>query len=624
MAAGVEPGAGGQGPGTGGRRSALLFILLFALAIRLPFLNQAVQGDDDTYLTEASHALIDPLHPSNVKYIFEGREVDLRGHTHPPGNAWPLAGLIAAFDGVREIPFHAAYLVFSLIAAGAMWSLARRFSPQPVWATLLFLATPALVVSGNSLEADLPFLAFWMASIAAFTCEPLPLLYGRGSGGGCTQYPTQSRDRKGAGGLAILSMAMAAMTAYQAIFLIPILAVYVWLFRRRDRLAWMAILTPAIVIAAWQLYTRLTTGAMPAAVLAGYLTLLETLQAKAQNAVMLAIHTCFLVFPALLPPALALAWRKRREPETWFLLCWIAIFFVCAVALFFAGAARYLLPMAAPVALLASRLRARWLAPALAFQLALGLGLAAANGQHMDGYRQFAAAMRGPTSGHRVWVNGEWGLRTYFEAQGALPLTRTQRLRPGDVVITSELTKAVNVTAPVTGIDRLEIRPSIPLRLIGVESHSGYSTLRGFWPFGVSTGVVDRVEADVAGERHATLEYLALPAASEQIVSGIWPDRWMGRSGVVLLKSPASAMPLKATFFISEKAAARQVWLLLDGREVASATYDSPGLHTLSTAAAVQPAGATATVEIRIDRTFTAPPDTRDLGLVLTGVGFAP
>lgn len=580
---------------------ALPLILLAALAIRLPFLNQAVQGDDDTYLTEASHALIDPLHPSNVKYIFEGGEVDLRGHTHPPGNAWPLAGLIAAFGGVREIPFHAAYLVFSLIAAGAMWSLARRFSPQPVWATLLFLATPALVVSGNSLEADLPFLAFWMVSIAAFT-----------AGG--------SRNTI----LAVAAMAMAAMMAYQAIFLIPILAVYVWLFRRRDRLAWMAIFTPAIVIAAWQLFTRLTTGAMPAAVLAGYLTLLETLQAKAQNAVMLAIHTCFLVFPALLPPALALAWRKRREPETRFLLCWIAIFFVCAVALFFAGAARYLLPMAAPVALLASRLQARWLAPALALQLALGLGLAAANGQHMDGYRQFAASMRGPTSGHRVWVNGEWGLRTYFEAQGALPLTRSQPLRPGDVVITSELTKAVDVTAPVTSIGRLEIRPSIPLRLIGVESNSGYSTLRGFWPFGVSTGVVDRMRADVAGERHATLEYLALPAASEQIVGGIWPDGWMGRSGVVLLKSPASAMPLKATFFISEKAAARQVWLLLDGREVASATYDSPGLHTLSTAAAVQPAGATATVEIRIDRTFTAPPDTRELGLVLTGVGFAP
>ena len=93
---------------------------------------------------------------------------DLRGHSHPPFNAWVLAALIAIFGDVREIPFHAAYLAFSLIAAWAMWSLAQRFSPHPMWATLLFLATPAFVISGNSLEADLPLLVCWLASVALF------------------------------------------------------------------------------------------------------------------------------------------------------------------------------------------------------------------------------------------------------------------------------------------------------------------------------------------------------------------------------------------------------------------------------------------------------------------------
>ena len=596
METGVEPGARGRGAGR--RKSALFFIFLAVIAIRLPFLDQAIQGDDDTYLTEAAHALVDPLHPSNVQYVFQGREVDLRGHTHPPGNAWPLAALIAVWGDVREVPFHAAYLVWSLAAAWAMWSLALRFSPRPVWATLLFLATPAFVVNGNSLEADLPFLALWMASIALFTARRTLL--------------------------SVLSMALAAMFGYQAILLIPILAAYLWIFRRRDRVAWFAIFTPLVVIVAWQIFTRATTGAMPATVLAGYLTVLETLQAKARNALMLAIHACFLVFPLLLPPALVLAWRKRRDSDTRFPLCWIAIFFAGAVVLFFAGAARYLLPMAAPVALLASRLRPRWLAPAFVLQLALGMALAAANGQHMDGYRRFATAMRGPSAGHRVWVNGEWGMRTYFENQGALPLLRTQRLKPGDVVVTSQLTGSVDITAPATTIGRLEIRPSIPLRLIGLETHSGYSTSRGFWPFGLSGGVADRLRADLVGERHATLEYLSLPSASEQIVSGIWPDRWMGPSAVVLLKSPPSAMPLKATFYIPDKAAVRQVALLLDGLEVAAHAYIGPGLYTLSTPAAVRPEGASATVEIRIDRTFMAPPDTRELGMVLAGVGFAP
>src|SRR5262247_2858436 len=143
-------------------RRQLLAVIALVFAIRVPFLNQAIQGDDDIYLAEAAHALVEPLHPSHTTYVFRGEVADLRGHTHPPLNAWVLAGLIWLCGGVKEVLFHAVYIVFSLIAAIAMWSLGRRFSRQPLWATLLFLAVPAFVVNGGSLESDLPFLAFWM------------------------------------------------------------------------------------------------------------------------------------------------------------------------------------------------------------------------------------------------------------------------------------------------------------------------------------------------------------------------------------------------------------------------------------------------------------------------------
>src|ERR1039458_7017647 len=115
-------------------RKWLLLCLGLVLLIRLPFLHQAIQGDDHIYLTEAQHALVDPLHPSDVKYVFLGDQVDLRGHSHPPGNAWPLAGLLLLFGDVYEVPCHAAYLVFSMIAVWATWSLAWRFSERPLWA----------------------------------------------------------------------------------------------------------------------------------------------------------------------------------------------------------------------------------------------------------------------------------------------------------------------------------------------------------------------------------------------------------------------------------------------------------------------------------------------------------
>ena len=186
------------------RRNAgrgLWLVLGFTLLLRLPFLNQPVQGDDDIYITEAAHAQIEPLHPANVTYVFRG---DVRSICaaipHPPLNAWPLALLVAAFGEVKEIPFHAAYIVFSLIAVWSMWSLAKRFSPHPVWATLLFCAVPAFVVNGNSFEPDIPFLAFWMASIALFV--------------------------SGRTGWAVAAMVVCSLEAYQAVFLTPILGAF--------------------------------------------------------------------------------------------------------------------------------------------------------------------------------------------------------------------------------------------------------------------------------------------------------------------------------------------------------------------------------------------------------------
>jgi Gpi18-like mannosyltransferase len=162
---------------------------------------------------QAEHAQIDPLHPNHVQYVFLGDRVDLRGFPHPPFNAWFLGLLLAAMGDIREVPFHAAYILFSVIAALAMWSLAKRFSPHPLWATLLFLAVPAFVINGNSFESDLPFLAFWMAAVACFVA-------GRWT-------------------WAAIAMVLAALSAFQAVFLTPILAVYVWIYRRKDRTAWL-------------------------------------------------------------------------------------------------------------------------------------------------------------------------------------------------------------------------------------------------------------------------------------------------------------------------------------------------------------------------------------------------
>ncbi len=191
-----------------------LLIAALVLALRLPFLHQAIQGDDLYYLYGAEHAQIDPLHPTHAHYVFRGDMVDMRGQSHPPLNSWILGALLAAFGDVKEVPFHLFYIVFSLIAALAMLALARRFSDRPLLATLLFCAVPAFVVNGNSLEADLPFLAFWMTAMALFVYavdrDSMPALAG-----------------------SALAAGLAALDAYQGVFLTPILALYVFQQRRK-------------------------------------------------------------------------------------------------------------------------------------------------------------------------------------------------------------------------------------------------------------------------------------------------------------------------------------------------------------------------------------------------------
>jgi len=623
-----------------------LAIVALVILLRLPFLNQPIQGDDVYYLYGAEHAQIDPLHPLNTRYMFLGDMVDMRGHPHGPLNPWILAILLAALGDVHEVPFHAAYAVFSIIAALAMWSLARRFSERPFAATLLFLAVPAFVVNGNSLEADLPFLAFWMAAVALFV------------------HAVDNSSTVALAGSAAAG-ALAGLTAYQAVLLTPILAVY--LFQRRRKggaasAAWIVILAAPLAIAAWQLFEWTTRGALPAAVLLGYMRSYSFHKTSntLRSAVALVVHSAWIISPLLVIAAfwpktkwrlltaaaaalaaafydvnplfwlsigcgvLILSWLVAEAVRRDFLAAWAIIFFAGAMLIFFAGSARYLLPMAAPVAILAARISPpRWLAAGFAQQLLLSLGLAAANYQHWDGYRQFAKTLEPDAAQHRVWVDAEWGLRYYLESAGALPLAKDQPVHPGDTIVSSALAAPVTINAPVALVRAADISPGIPLRLISLSRRSAYSSAAaGLLPFEVSSAPADRVRADIVVDRKPVLSYLNPrdPQAPLHILSGLFPDGWMSERASVLLKTPEKSGSVEVVFDIPDTAPARHIQLLVDGRLIAEDTFPRPGPYKLS--APFQPSNPTATVTIAVDKTFTAPGDLRQLGVVITGVGF--
>ena len=178
------------------------------------------------------------------------------------------------------------------------------------------------------------------------------------------------------------------------------------------------------------------------------------------------------VFVALGVNALVWLWGARRRQPV--LAAWCLLYFAFACVAFFAGAARYLLPLAAPMVLLfvlqfRDRPRVLWLA--LAVNLVLGLNISFAAYEFARVYAHVA-----PPPGRPFLVNGEWGFRYYMVARGGQPLEAVSVPTPGEWIVASKLSLAGNydslaeeIATPLRSVD---LRVRTPLRLVDRHAHS--------------------------------------------------------------------------------------------------------------------------------------------------------
>jgi hypothetical protein len=467
------------------------------------------------------------------------------------------------------------------------------------------------------------------------------------------------------------AMGGASMIAYSAFLLAPIGAAYLWTRRERRPAAWAVLLTPFLVIGAYQMYERLTGGALPAGELLGHFRDhgFQRLEMKLRNAVALTGHLGLMVAPlawvpiarrlvfiavaagaaaALYDPhplfwapiacgVLALCWTaaRLRDREERFLAAWLLLYFAAALAVFFAGAARYLLPLAAPLVLLvarALRARPRALYAALAFNLVLGLCAAWVNAEHWHGSRSFVAEAMPLAQGARVWTSAEWGARYYAERSGAKPLLRNQPLAPGDFLLASELSG--NVPFDASGLrllPRLErdIRPALPLRLAGLDARSGYATVGfGLRALGWSRGPVDRLTLLEAVAITPTLSWLPMnaPNAADHLLEGVFgleqnEWRWAAPRASFRLIPPGGPARLVAEIYLPAQAPGRVVRLEAGGAEVAEQAVSGEGAHRIETGL-LELKAEPVTVTLVIDRGFRPANDDRELGLILRAIGF--
>lgn len=223
---------------------ALLVLAAAVCAITLPFVNKAFHLDDTVFIRLAEEKLADPLALGLADHGYEGELFPEYLDTHPPLLASYLALLIKVTGGASEAGLHLGFIVFTALAAVSMFFLARRFTDSPLTATLLLLATPGFMVMSQSVMSDVPALSLWLAAIAAY-------VHGVDQG---------SRRWLALSGLAI---ALAVLTTYQSLSLVPLLLLYAILKKRVSAGSLAPLAAAVAVFGAFVVYFFIATGGPP-------------------------------------------------------------------------------------------------------------------------------------------------------------------------------------------------------------------------------------------------------------------------------------------------------------------------------------------------------------------------
>ena len=545
----------------------LTLILALVLGFTLPFSGKAFHIDDVYFVEVARNVLRDPLRPFSGAVALE--DIDYRvfarrkecpstfeAMAHPPLVPYALAAIAGSTGGLRERSLHFGFLVFALVAAAAMYDLARRFTARPREATLLLVSAPIFLLSAGSLMTDMPALALSSSGLALFV---------RG-------VDSEQRASVWAGGLLV---GLALLTRYSALTMVPLLLAYA-LAKGRWRAALPALGATGLVFTFWAVQNLAVHGALhivasarhyrlffegqsfdplalvrktlaDAAALGGttfaaaLLLLLTRTRwrlrvfglaglaafvvfllvpkgierlATYRGLEILAVCACFAAGVLLVVEALGSA----REPgaaaghpqDTLFLALWLAITLLGAVLLLPFGAARYVLPALPPLAILLVRTwqpiltGGRWARPVVASIVLQGFGLgtvlALADAELADRYRRVALEVRRDNPGRRIWYVGEWGFRYYMGTVGGLYLRSTDESPGVGDFIVRPVNAGMHEMSPgvkrrAVRIQEIPLQSRWPIRLTSFEAKAGYYSHHwGYLPWAPSHAPLETIE----------------------------------------------------------------------------------------------------------------------------------
>ncbi len=214
------------------------WMLALAVVVLLaPFLAKPFNMDDPLFIWTARQIQAHPLNPYGFMLNWYGTDAPMWNVTQNPPLACYYMAAAGSVLGWDEIALHTAFLLPAIAVVLGTYRLARRFCERPLLAALATLFTPVFLVSSTTVMCDVLMLAFWVWAVVWWV-EGI------------------ERDDfwllAGAGVLA----ALASVTKYFGVCLVPLLAVYGWVNKRRVGLWMTSLIIPALALCAYQWATR--------------------------------------------------------------------------------------------------------------------------------------------------------------------------------------------------------------------------------------------------------------------------------------------------------------------------------------------------------------------------------
>jgi 4-amino-4-deoxy-L-arabinose transferase-like glycosyltransferase len=161
--------------------------------------------------------------------------------TQNPPLASYYAAAVGALLGWSESALHLWFLVPAVTVVLGTFHLARRFTRSPLLAALCTLLTPGFLVSALSVMCDTLMLALWILAIV------------------CWVKGEDSEKSAWYLGCGVL-IALAALTKYFGIALVPLLLAYSIMRRRRITTSLLYLLMPAAALAGYEYWTSFLYG----------------------------------------------------------------------------------------------------------------------------------------------------------------------------------------------------------------------------------------------------------------------------------------------------------------------------------------------------------------------------